>query len=114
MGYFMVGYLKVVGYDVIVYNCIVVKVEKWVVEYGGIMVVILVEVVCGVDMVLVCVGNDDDFWFVCIGEDGVFGVMGVGIIFVDYMMVLVKVIVEMYEFVKGKGIGFVDVLVLGG
>lgn len=96
MGYLMVGYLVKVGYEVIVYNCIIFKVESWVVEYGGVFGKILCEVVFGVEIVFVCVGNDDDLRFVCMGLDGVFQLMEKGVIFVDYIIVLVKVICEFY------------------
>lgn len=48
------------------------------------------------------------------GEGGVFVVMKDGVIFVDYMMVFVKVMCEFYEVVGVVGFGFVDVLILGG
>lgn len=97
-----------------VWNCSFVKVVFWVEKYFGQVVIIVVEVVEGVEFVMVCVGNDDDLWQVCIGFDGVFVGMVVGVVFVDYIIVLVVVMWELLVIVGEQGFGFLDVLVLGG
>lgn len=92
MGYFMVGYLVVVGFDVRVWNCSVEKVQQWVKEYFGKVCLIIVEVVQGVEFVMICVGVDKDFVEVFEGEIGIIQNVFKGVIFVDYIMVFVGIV----------------------
>jgi 3-hydroxyisobutyrate dehydrogenase len=114
MGYPMAGHLKAAGHDVTVYNRTATKAEAWVAEHGGAMAATPREAVAGAEVVMACVGNDDDLRAVCLGPDGAFGAMQAGAIFVDHTTVSAKVTAELYSIAKEQGVAFVDAPVSGG
>ncbi|MBL4907182.1 MAG: NAD(P)-dependent oxidoreductase [Sneathiella sp.] len=114
MGYPMAGYLQKAGYEVTVYNRTTAKAEKWVGEYGGKFAPTPREAAAGADIVLACVGNDDDLRSVVLGNDGAFAGMGSGTLFIDHTTASAEVAREIAEIGAGKGIGFVDAPVSGG
>ena len=60
MGYPMAGYLQNSGNHTTVYNRTISKAEKWVETYGGSLAATPCEAAQGADVVMLCVGNDDD------------------------------------------------------
>ncbi len=84
MGYPMAGFLQKAGYDVTVYNRTAAKAEKWAAEYGGSFAATPCDAAKGADLVMACVGNDDDLRSVVLGGDGAFAGMHSGAIFVDH------------------------------
>jgi 3-hydroxyisobutyrate dehydrogenase len=114
MGYPMAGHLKSAGHDVTVYNRTAAKAEKWVAEHGGQMGTTPNAAAQGADMVLACVGNDDDLRSVCLGDDGAFAAMAMGSIFVDHTTVSAAVTRELHDAAALSGIAFVDAPVSGG
>ena len=114
MGFPMAGHLQAAGHDVTVYNRTAAKAEKWVAAHGGKMAATPAEAAAGADMVMACVGNDDDLRSVCLGEDGAFATMAEGTLFVDHTTVSAAVTRELHDVAAGKGIGFVDAPVSGG
>ena len=114
MGYPMAGHLKTAGHDVTVYNRTAAKAEKWVAEHGGQMGATPNAAAQGADMVLACVGNDDDLRSVCLGGDGAFAAMAEGSIFVDHTTVSAAVTRELHDAAAQNGIAFVDAPVSGG
>ena len=114
MGYPMAGHLKSGGHDVTVFNRTFAKAEKWVAQHGGTAARAPAEAAEGAEMVLACVGNDDDLRSVCLGETGAFSNMAAGTLFVDHTTVSAKVTSELYTTAKAQGVGFVDAPVSGG
>ncbi len=114
MGYPMAGHLKSAGHDVTVYNRTAAKAEKWVTEHGGQMGTTPNAAAQGADMVLACVGNDDDLRSVCLGDDGAFAAMAKSSIFVDHTTVSAAVTRELHDAAALSGIAFVDAPVSGG
>ena len=114
MGYPMAGHLKSAGHDVTVFNRTAVKAEKWVAEHGGQLGATPKEAAQGADLVMACVGNDDDLRSVCLGDDGAFAAMAEGSIFVDHTTVSAAVTRELHDAAALKGIAFVDAPVSGG
>lgn len=114
MGYPMAGFLQKAGYDVTVYNRTTAKAEKWAAEYGGSFAKTPREAANGADLVMACVGNDDDLRSVVLGNDGAFAGMKSGTIFVDHTTASSEVAVELGALGAEKGIGFVDAPVSGG
>ena len=114
MGYPMAGHLKSAGHDVTVYNRTAAKAEKWVAEHGGQMGITPNAAAQGADMVLACVGNDDDLRSVCLGDDGAFAAMAKSSIFVDHTTVSAAVTRELHDAAALGGIAFVDAPVSGG
>ena len=114
MGYPMAGHLAKAGHTVTVYNRTTAKAEKWAAEHGGSFGKTPAEAAQGAEMVMACVGNDDDLRAVCLGSDGAFATMSEGSTFVDHTTVSAAVTAELYATAKDRGIAFVDAPVSGG
>lgn len=114
MGFPMAGHLKKAGHDVVVYNRSVKKAQDWSAKHGGGNAPTPVEAAKGADIVLVCVGNDDDLRSVVFGEKGALAGMKAGAILVDHTTASAEVAREIYAQAKAKGIGFLDAPVSGG
>jgi 3-hydroxyisobutyrate dehydrogenase len=114
MGYPMAGHLVAAGHSVTVYNRTTAKAEAWVGQHGGALGKTPADAAEDSEMVMACVGNDDDLRSVCLGPDGAFASMSKGSIFVDHTTVSAAVTHELYESAKAKGISFVDAPVSGG
>ena len=114
MGYPMAGHLQKAGHDVCVYNRTAPKAQKWAAQHGGRTAATPREAAGGAEMVLSCVGNDDDLRSVCLGPDGAFAGMAKGAIFVDHTTVSAKVTTELCQAAGAAGLGFVDAPISGG
>ena len=114
MGYPMAGHLQAAGHDVTVYNRTRAKAEAWTKQHGGSHAPTPAAAAAGAEMVMACVGNDDDLRAVCLGQDGAFAGMAKGALFVDHTTVSTNVTSELFETAGSKGIGFVDAPVSGG
>lgn len=114
MGYPMAGHLQAAGHDVTVFNRTASKAEAWVAQHGGQMAATPAAAAQGAEMVMSCVGNDDDLRAVCVGDGGAFSAMGSQTIFVDHTTVSAAVTRELYDVAAGKGIAFVDAPISGG
>lgn len=114
MGYPMAGHLAKAGFDVTVYNRTYAKAEAWVAEHGGRAAPTPREAADGAELVLACVGNDDDLRSVTLGADGAFAGMARGAIFADHTTASAGVARELSQAAGAQGIGFVDAPVSGG
>ena len=114
MGYPMAGHLAKAGHEVTVYNRTAAKADKWAAKHGGRAAPTPREAAEGAEIVLACVGNDDDLRSVCLGEDGAFAGMGAGAIFADHTTVSARVSRELAEIAARSGMGYVDAPVSGG
>ena len=84
MGYPMAGHVQKSGTNVCVYNRTIGKAEEWVKEFGGEMADTPAKAAKNCDVVLVCVGNDDDVRQVVIGDEGALMAMKDNAILVDH------------------------------
>ena len=114
MGYPMAGHLARAGHEVTVYNRTAAKAGAWASEHGGATGATPAEASKGAEMVMACVGNDNDLRSICLGPDGAFASMAEGSIFVDHTTVSAAVTRELYEAARIKGIAFVGAPVSGG
>jgi 3-hydroxyisobutyrate dehydrogenase len=115
MGYPMAGHLKNKGgHDVTVYNRTAAKSEQWVKQYGGRSAATPKAASQGQDLVMCCVGNDNDLREVTLGKDGAFQAMGKGTIFVDHTTASAEIARELFDAAKKSGFDFVDAPVSGG
>ncbi|SEN46575.1 3-hydroxyisobutyrate dehydrogenase [Loktanella fryxellensis] len=113
MGYPMAGHLAKT-YTVTVYNRTAAKAEAWAAEHNGHAATTPREAAKDADIVLACVGNDDDLRSVTLGEDGAFAGMSPDAIFVDHTTVSAQVTAELYAAARDKNLHFVDAPVSGG
>ena len=114
MGYPMAGHLQVAGHPTTVYNRTTTKAEAWVDEHGGVGADTPAAAATGADVVMVCVGNDDDLRSVVFGESGVLAGMSEGTTLVDHTTASAAVAREIAETASARGVGFVDAPVSGG
>lgn len=115
MGYPMAGHLKNKGgHDVTVYNRTAAKAEKWVSQFGGKSAKTPREAAEGQDLVMCCVGNDNDLREVTLGADGGFAGTKKGAIFVDHTTASADIARELYAAAKKNGFDFIDAPVSGG
>lgn len=114
MGYPMAGHLARAGHDVTVYNRSATKAERWVSEYGGRLAPTPAAAAAGVDLVLMCVGNDDDVRSVVLGPDGALPAMHAGAVLVDHTTASAELARELHAAAAARGVGFLDAPVSGG
>ncbi len=114
MGYPMAGHLSSVGFDVCVYNRTQAKAERWLAEYKGRSAATPAEAACDADIVLLCVGNDDDVHSVVYGDTGVLAGIGKGAILVDHTTVSADLARMLAESCAERELGFLDAPVSGG
>ncbi len=115
MGYPMAGHLKAKGgHDVTVYNRTAAKAQKWVGQFGGKSAPTPKAAADGQDLVMVCVGNDNDLREVMLGKDGVFAGARKGAIVVDHTTASAEIARELHGEAKTHGFDFVDAPVSGG
>ncbi len=114
MGFPMAGHLRRSGHAVTVYNRSPEKAERWVTTYGGARAATPREAAEGAEVVLMCVGNDDDVRSVVYGEHGALAAMGQGSILVDHTTASAQLARELAAACAKVGVGFVDAPVSGG
>lgn len=114
MGYPMAGYLQKAGYETCVYNRTTAKAQKWADEYKGRYEETPALAAKGADIVLLCVGNDNDVRDMIVGEKGVLDVLDAGAIIVDHTTTSDALAKEMAKVSQEKGVDFIDAPVSGG
>ena len=119
MGAPMAGHLARAGHKVIAYNRTAAKSAEWHnrladegLEVGT--AVTPAEAVSDCDIVLACLGNDDDVRSVLLGEAGAFAAMKHGATFVDHTTVSPALAKELAEAAASHGLQCVDAPVSGG
>lgn len=111
MGYPMAGHLANAGMQVTVYNRTSEKAEKWLKEYDG-SAVTSPEAACEeADIVLMCVGDDNDVRQIATRA---LTTMKAGAILVDHTTASADIARELAERCNEKQIGFLDAPVSGG
>ena len=114
MGYPMAGHLAEAGHRVRVYNRTAARARAWLDEHRGTSAPTPRHAAEGVDIVFMCVGNDDDVRSVSLGEDGVFAGAREGAIVVDHTTASADLARELAAGGADRGVGFLDAPVSGG
>ena len=114
MGFPMAGHLQKAGHSVTVYNRNAEKSAKWVATYGGASGATPREAAAGADIVLMCVGNDNDVRSVVYGDVGALAGMRAGAVLVDHTTASAELARELDAAAKAQGKGFIDAPVSGG
>jgi 3-hydroxyisobutyrate dehydrogenase len=114
MGGPMAGHLAKAGHSLTVYNRTRAKADAWAAQYGGAAAATPAEAAEGADVVLSCVGNDDDLAQVTLGRDGAFRAMRKGALFVDHTTVSARIARQLSVEAEGLGLLSVDAPVSGG
>ena len=111
MGYPMAGHLQAKGHAVTVYNRTTAKAEAWVAQHGGALGKTPADAVRDADMVMMCVGNDNDLLEV---GNAAIAAMKSATILVDHTTASADVARKLYEVAKNKAVQFIDAPVSGG
>ena len=114
MGFPMAGHLVKAGHEVTVFNRNPARAEAWIDAFTGKSVGTPREVGAACDVVMLCVGNDNDVRSVMTGPDGVLAGMAAGGIVVDHTTTSAELAREMAALCAAKNVGFVDAPVSGG
>ncbi len=102
------------GHALTVYTRTREKAETGAAALGGAVAATPAEAARGCDVVVSCVGNDDDLRSVTIGRDGAFSAMRRGAVFVDHTTTSAEVARELAAAAKAQGLAFLDCPVSGG
>jgi len=111
MGGPMAAHLAAAGHDMAVFNRSPVKTEQWVASNPGRAAATIAEAAAGRELLVLCVGNDDDVRGV-VGE--ALKALPAGAVIVDHTTTSAKVAREMAEKAREAGRAFVDAPVSGG
>jgi 3-hydroxyisobutyrate dehydrogenase len=111
MGFPMAGHLATAGHRVTVYNRTPSKAAQWVAKHGGRSAPSAAQAAEGAEMVMMCVGNDDDVR--AVASDALRG-MTQGAILVDHTTASAEVAREMHRAAAEKRVAFLDAPVSGG
>lgn len=118
MGWPMAGHLALAGHTVTVFNRTAAKAQAWVQAFAATgrahHASTPREAAQGADIVLMCVGNDDDVRSVVLGPDGALAGMQSGSILIDHTTASAQLARELYAIAQQQGVAFVDAPVSGG
>ncbi|MDE5179482.1 NAD(P)-dependent oxidoreductase [Vibrio fluvialis] len=114
MGYPMAGHLVKAGFEVTVFNRTQAKAIAWAEQHGGHAAATLAECVRDADVVLTCVGNDDDVRSMTTSEQGALAFMKPGAILVDHTTTSAQLAEELGAAAQKVGVRFMDAPVSGG
>lgn len=114
MGYPMAGHVSKAGHTVVVYNRSTEKAQKWCEEHAGTFADTPALAAQNSDIVLTCVGNDNDLRAVYLGADGAFQNAKAGTLFIDHTTASAEVAKELHHAAQERGFAFMDAPVSGG
>ncbi|MFN3620127.1 NAD(P)-dependent oxidoreductase [Sphingorhabdus sp.] len=114
MGGPMARHLTQAGHDLTVYNRSRAKAENWVEAYGGTLATSPAEAAKDAEVVISCVGTDDDLAGVTLGRNGAFSAMAKGSLYIDHTTVSARIARQLGVEAKSRGLLVVDAPVTGG
>jgi 3-hydroxyisobutyrate dehydrogenase len=114
MGAPMARHLARAGHEVTVYNRTMAKAAAWVSANGGQAAPSPAAAASGADVVLACVGADDDLRAVTVGPGGAFAAMQPGALFIDHTTVSAEIARELAEAGAERDLLVLDAPVSGG
>lgn len=114
MGFPMAGHLSEAGHDLVVYNRTTSMSEKWTEKYSGRIALTPANAAEEADIVIACVGNDNDLRSIVLGENGAFSTMKSNSIFIDHTTTSASIAREVFIAGREKGLQFIDAPVSGG
>ena len=114
MGFPMAGHLQAAGYATTVFNRTTEKAANWCAKFGGRYGSDPADAATDADVVMVCVGNDDDVRSVVLGDAGVLGAMKAGSTLIDHTTCSAELARELGGHCNDRGVAFLDAPVSGG
>ena len=114
MGGPIARHLSTAGHQMTVFNRSRAKTEAWVAAHGGTLATSPAEAAKDADVVISCVGTDDDLASVTLGRDGAFAAMTKGALYIDHTTVSARIARQLGVEARGRGLLCVDGPVTGG
>jgi len=114
MGGPIAGHLATAGHELSVYNRSMGKARAWVERYGGEAAMSPARAAEEADIVISCVGTDDDLSQVALGRDGAFRTLRSGGLFIDHTTISARIARQLFVEGESRGIHCVDAPVSGG
>ena len=114
MGREMARHLIGAGHRVRVFNRTTSKAEAFVAVHGGTLADSPISAARGADVVLACVGDDDDLREVITGPRGVLDGLARGALIIDHSTTSAGVARDLAALALARGVAFVDAPVSGG
>ena len=114
MGGPIARHLGAAGHEMTVFNRSRAKTEAWVAAHGGTLATSPAEAAKDADIVVSCVGTDDDLASVTLGRDGAFAAMTKGALFIDHTTVSARIASQLGVEARGRGLLCVDGPMTGG
>ena len=114
MGGPIARHLGAAGHAMTVFNRSRGKTEAWVAAHGGMLAASPAEAAKDADVVVSCVGTDDDLASVTLGRDGAFAAMTKGALFIDHTTVSARIARQLGVEARGRGLLCVDGPMTGG
>ena len=114
MGFPMAGHLQSSTHDLIVFNRSEEKSIKWIESFGGKSLKNLEDVAESSDVIILCIGKDDDVRNVIGGKEGLINKLKPGAIIVDHTTTSSDLPIEMNNLLNPLGVQFIDAPISGG
>ena len=114
MGFPMAGHLANQNNNISVFNRTPEKSKTWNTKYQGVICNSPAELAKLSDVIMICIGNDNDVRDVISGRDGVINYLKKGSIIVDHTTTSSELSKEMNELLNPKDIFYIDAPVSGG
>ena len=114
MGFPMAGHLSSNGFDVCVFNRSQKKSLNWVTKFAGSLCNSPLEIASQCDIIILCVGKDDDVKEVICGENGILKSIKPGTIIIDHTTTSATLAIDTNQILKDKKAYFLDAPISGG
>ena len=114
MGFPMAGHLANQHNNISVFNRTIEKSRIWNTKYTGVVCKSPAEIAKLSDVVMICIGNDNDVRDVISGKDGMINYLKQGSIIVDHTTTSSDLSIEMNELLNPNDIFYIDAPVSGG
>ena len=114
MGFPMAGHLANQNNNISVFNRTLEKSKTWKTKHQGVICNSPAELAKLSDVIMICIGNDNDVRDVISGRDGVINYLKKGSIIVDHTTTSSELSMEMNELLNSKDIFYIDAPVSGG
>ena len=114
MGFPMAGHLANQNNDISVFNRTLEKSKTWNAKYKGVICNTPAELAKLSDVIMICIGNDNDVRDVISGKDGMIDHLNPRSIIIDHTTTSSELALEMNELLNHKDIFYIDAPVSGG
>ena len=114
MGFPMAGHLSSNGFDVCVFNRSQKKSLNWVTKFAGSLCNSPLEIASQCDIIILCVGKDEDVKEVICGENGILKSIKPGTIIIDHTTTSATLAKDMNQILQDKKAYFLDAPISGG